>query len=73
MLDQSPTKSLSRFMLLLFICFNACGSLQGLPQVLLCRVHFLKEMLLLPSLSSGDEKVISGLACLFSEVGQAVC
>ncbi|TYK28317.1 transportin-3 isoform X2 [Cucumis melo var. makuwa] len=45
---------------------------QGLPQVLLCRVHFLKEMLLLPSLSTGDEKVISGLACLFSEVGQAV-
>lgn len=44
---------------------------EGLPQVLLCRVHFLKEMLLFPSLSSGDEKVISGLACLFSEVGQA--
>uniref|UniRef100_A0A0A0LAK7 Exportin-1/Importin-beta-like domain-containing protein n=1 Tax=Cucumis sativus TaxID=3659 RepID=A0A0A0LAK7_CUCSA len=44
---------------------------EGLPQVLLCRVHFLKEMLLLPSLSTGDEKVIGGLACLFSEVGQA--
>ncbi|XP_022148144.1 transportin-3 isoform X2 [Momordica charantia] len=44
---------------------------EGLPQVLLCRVHFLKEMLLLPSLGSGDEKVIGGLACLFSEVGQA--
>ncbi|XP_038891351.1 transportin-3 [Benincasa hispida] len=44
---------------------------EGLPQVLLCRVHFLKEMLLLPSLSSGDEKIIGGLACLFSEVGQA--
>lgn len=45
---------------------------QGLPQVLLCRVHFLKEVLLLPALSSGDEKVIGGLACLMSEIGQAV-
>lgn len=69
---DSAAKHLSGFMMLLFICFNVCGSLQGLPQVLLCRVHFLKEMLLLPSLGSGDEKVIGGLACLFSEVGQAV-
>ncbi|KAB1211378.1 Transportin-3 [Morella rubra] len=46
-------------------------SLLGLPQVLLCRVHFLKEVLLLPALSTGDEKVIGGLACLLSEIGQA--
>ncbi|XP_020533475.2 transportin MOS14 isoform X2 [Jatropha curcas] len=43
----------------------------GLPQVLLCRVHFLKEVLLLPALNNGDEKIISGLACLMSEIGQA--
>uniref|UniRef100_A0A2P2LXC2 Exportin-1/Importin-beta-like domain-containing protein n=1 Tax=Rhizophora mucronata TaxID=61149 RepID=A0A2P2LXC2_RHIMU len=42
-----------------------------MPQVLLCRIHFLKEMLLLPALGNRDEKVISGLACLLSEIGQA--
>lgn len=47
--------------------------LQGLPQVLLFRVQFLKEALLLPALTNGDEKVIGGLACLMSEIGQAVC
>ncbi|XP_016733459.1 uncharacterized protein [Gossypium hirsutum] len=44
---------------------------EGLPQVLLCRVPFLKEMLLLPALTGGDVKVIGGLACLMSEIGQA--
>nr|KJB22455.1 hypothetical protein B456_004G047900 [Gossypium raimondii]KJB22457.1 hypothetical protein B456_004G047900 [Gossypium raimondii] len=44
---------------------------EGLPQVLLCRVPFLKEMLLLPALTGGDVKVIAGLACLMSEIGQA--
>ncbi|TQD84323.1 hypothetical protein C1H46_030104 [Malus baccata] len=44
---------------------------EGLPHVLLCRVHFLKEVLLLPALSNGDEKVVGGLACLLSEIGQA--
>ncbi|GMJ01364.1 hypothetical protein like AT1G12930 [Hibiscus trionum] len=44
---------------------------EGLPQVLLCRVPFLKEMLLLPALTGGDLKVIAGLACLMSEIGQA--
>ncbi|CAL5325533.1 unnamed protein product [Camellia sinensis] len=44
---------------------------EGLPQVLLCRVGFLKEVLLLPALTNGDEKVIGGLACLMSEIGQA--
>ncbi|XP_058003753.1 transportin MOS14 isoform X2 [Hevea brasiliensis] len=44
---------------------------EGLPQILLCRVHFLKETLLLPALSNRNEKVISGLACLMSEIGQA--
>ncbi|KAF9669428.1 hypothetical protein SADUNF_Sadunf14G0106600 [Salix dunnii] len=43
----------------------------GLPQVLLPRVHFLKEVLLISALSSRDEKVISGLSCLMSEIGQA--
>lgn len=53
------------------LCFVI--GLQGLPQVLLFRVQFLKEALLLPALSNRDEKVISGLACLMSEIGQAVC
>ncbi|KAF6134047.1 hypothetical protein GIB67_038338 [Kingdonia uniflora] len=44
---------------------------EGLPQVLLYRVQFLKEVLLLPALASGDEKLIGGLACLMSEIGQA--
>ncbi|XVF20438.1 hypothetical protein REPUB_Repub12eG0000700 [Reevesia pubescens] len=44
---------------------------EGLPQVLLCRVPFLREMLLLPALTGGDEKVVAGLACLMSEIGQA--
>ncbi|XP_050380525.1 transportin MOS14 [Argentina anserina] len=44
---------------------------EGLPQVLLCRVHFIKEILLLPALNNGDEKIVGGLACLLSEIGQA--
>uniref|UniRef100_A0A5B7BA30 Putative importin-13 isoform X2 n=1 Tax=Davidia involucrata TaxID=16924 RepID=A0A5B7BA30_DAVIN len=44
---------------------------EGLPQVLLFRVGFLKEVLLMPALANGDEKVIGGLACLMSEIGQA--
>ncbi|KAL6994562.1 hypothetical protein U1Q18_012664, partial [Sarracenia purpurea var. burkii] len=43
---------------------------EGLPQILLCRIGFLK-VLLLPALTNGDEKVIGGLACLMSEIGQA--
>ncbi|XP_071723480.1 uncharacterized protein, partial [Rutidosis leptorrhynchoides] len=44
---------------------------EGLPQVLLCRVHFIKEILLLPAINNRDEKVIAGLALLMSEIGQA--
>ncbi|XP_042008128.1 transportin MOS14-like isoform X1 [Salvia splendens] len=44
---------------------------EGLPQVLLCRIGFLKEALLFPALKSGDKKVIGGLASLMSEIGQA--
>lgn len=44
---------------------------EGLPQVLLFRIQYLKEILL-PALRNGDEKVICGLACLMSEIGQAV-
>ncbi|XP_061372363.1 transportin MOS14 isoform X2 [Gastrolobium bilobum] len=44
---------------------------EGVPQILLCRVHYLKEALLLPALNRGDLKVIGGLACLLSEIGQA--
>ncbi|CAA0824590.1 ARM repeat superfamily protein [Striga hermonthica] len=44
---------------------------EGVPQLLLCRIGFLKEVLLFPALKSGNEKVIAGLACLMSEIGQA--
>ncbi|KAL4567970.1 hypothetical protein LXL04_023567 [Taraxacum kok-saghyz] len=44
--------------------------LQGLPQVLLLKVGFLKDVLL-RAFTTRDEKVISGLACLMSEIGQA--
>ncbi|XP_057718878.1 transportin MOS14 isoform X1 [Arachis stenosperma] len=44
---------------------------EGVPQGLLCRVHYLKEVLLLPALTRGDMKIIGGLACLLSEIGQA--
>lgn len=44
---------------------------EGLPQVLLFRIQYLKEILLLPALANRDEKVIGGLACLMSEIGQA--
>ncbi|XP_028553838.1 uncharacterized protein LOC110092572 isoform X2 [Dendrobium catenatum] len=44
---------------------------EGLPQVLLSRIPYLKEILLIPALNSRDEKVIGGFACLLSEVGQA--
>nr|XP_029122254.1 transportin MOS14 isoform X3 [Elaeis guineensis] len=44
---------------------------EGLPQVLLFRIQYLKEILLLPALLNRDEKVIGGLAGLLSEIGQA--
>ncbi|XP_075515265.1 transportin MOS14 isoform X1 [Primulina tabacum] len=44
---------------------------EGIPEFLLHRIGFFKEALLLPALKSGDEKVIGGLACLLSEIGQA--
>ncbi|XP_073296001.1 uncharacterized protein [Primulina huaijiensis] len=44
---------------------------EGIPEFLLLRIGFFKEALLLPALKSGDEKVIGGLACLLSEIGQA--
>ncbi|XP_057982935.1 transportin MOS14 isoform X2 [Malania oleifera] len=44
---------------------------EGLPQVLLCRIQYIKEVLLLPAITNHEGKVISGLACLMSEIGQA--
>lgn len=44
---------------------------EGLPQVLLFRIQYLKEILLRPALANRDEKTIGGLACLMSEIGQA--
>ncbi|KAL9231542.1 hypothetical protein vseg_006761 [Gypsophila vaccaria] len=44
---------------------------EELPQVLLSRVQYLKDVLLLPALTNADEKIVSGLACLMSEIGQA--
>ncbi|KAI4350398.1 hypothetical protein L6164_004856 [Bauhinia variegata] len=61
----------SSFDLAIEVLVELVSRYEGLPQVLLCRVHYLKEVLLLPALSRGDEKVIGGLACLMSEIGQA--
>lgn len=44
---------------------------EGLPQVLLPRMLNLKDGLLLPALAAGEENVISGVATLMSELGQA--
>eukprot|EP01018_Ginkgo_biloba_P017529 Gb_23906 [translate_table: standard] len=44
---------------------------EGLPQALLSRVQSFKDGLLLPALTCGNEKMISGLACLMAEIGQA--
>ncbi|KAJ3671776.1 hypothetical protein LUZ60_007855 [Juncus effusus] len=44
---------------------------EGLPEIFLYRVQYIKEYILVPALISKDEKVIRGLAYLFSEIGQA--
>ncbi|KAG6660061.1 transportin MOS14 [Carya illinoinensis] len=67
----SSLQVLSSFDLAIEVLIELVSRHEGLPQALLCRVHFLKEVLLLPALSKGDEKVIGGLACLLSEIGQA--
>ncbi|XP_011033717.1 PREDICTED: importin-13 isoform X3 [Populus euphratica] len=61
----------SSFDLAIEVLVELASRHEGLPQVLLSRVHFLKEVLLISALSSRDEKVISGLSCLMSEIGQA--
>ncbi|KAL3813945.1 hypothetical protein ACJIZ3_015213 [Penstemon smallii] len=61
----------SSFDLAIEVLVDLVSRHEGLPQVLLCRIGFLKEALLLPALKNGDEKVIGGLACLMSEIGQA--
>ncbi|KAJ6329266.1 hypothetical protein OIU77_010861 [Salix suchowensis] len=61
----------SSFDLAIEVLVELASRHEGLPQVLLPRVHFLKEVLLISALSSRDEKVISGLSCLMSEIGQA--
>lgn len=45
---------------------------QGLPQVLLPRMLNVKDVLLIPALAAGDESIISGVASLMAELGQAV-
>lgn len=45
---------------------------QGLPQVLLPRMLNVKDVLLIPALAAGDESIISGIASLMAELGQAV-
>ncbi|WZY97575.1 hypothetical protein YC2023_069904 [Brassica napus] len=44
---------------------------EDLPQVLLYKVQLLRDTLLKPALLNADFKVVSGLACLMSEIGQA--
>lgn len=46
--------------------------MQGLPLVLLPRMLNVKDGLLLPALAAGEENVISGVATLMAELGQAV-
>ncbi|CAI9111638.1 OLC1v1011901C1 [Oldenlandia corymbosa var. corymbosa] len=65
-LQASSAFDLAIEVLVEFICRH-----EGLPQALLSRIGFLREVLLLPALSSRDEKVITGIACLLSEIGQA--
>lgn len=60
----------SSFDLAIEVLIELVGRHEGLPQVLICKVGFLKDVLL-RAFSGGDEKVISGLACLMSEIGQA--
>lgn len=62
---------LSSFDLAIEVLVELVSRHEGLSQVLLGRLQFLKDMLLLPALTKGDEKVIGGLACLLSEIGQA--
>ncbi|CAN7064189.1 unnamed protein product [Brassica oleracea var. botrytis] len=44
---------------------------EDLPRVLLYKVQLLRDTLLKPALINADPKVVSGLACLMSEIGQA--
>ncbi|CAH8382526.1 unnamed protein product [Eruca vesicaria subsp. sativa] len=44
---------------------------EDLPRVLLYKVQLLRDTLLKPALINADLKVVSGLACLMSEIGQA--
>ncbi|KAL0732764.1 hypothetical protein Bca4012_008973 [Brassica carinata] len=44
---------------------------EDLPRVLLYKVQLLRDTLLKPALINDDPKVVSGLACLMSEIGQA--
>jgi hypothetical protein len=55
-----------------FLALTFFFFLQDLPQVLLYKVQFLRDTLLKPALINADLKIISGLACLMSEIGQAV-
>lgn len=61
----------SSFGLAIEILVELLSRHEGLPQVLLCRIGYIKDILLLPALNNGDETVISGLACLMSEIGHA--
>uniref|UniRef100_A0A0D3C9H7 Uncharacterized protein n=1 Tax=Brassica oleracea var. oleracea TaxID=109376 RepID=A0A0D3C9H7_BRAOL len=71
-LDVSPRFHRARSHPLLNYVFNALQgttfdlAIEDLPQVLLYKVQLLKDTLL-----NADFKVVSGLACLMSEIGQA--
>ncbi|CAN0876030.1 Transportin MOS14 [Linum grandiflorum] len=61
----------SSFDLAIEVLIELASRYEGLQQILLYRIQFLKEVLLLSAINNRDEKVISGLACLMSEIGQA--
>nr|XP_043606998.1 transportin MOS14 isoform X2 [Erigeron canadensis] len=60
----------SSFDLATEVLIELVGRHEGLPQVLICKVGFIKDVLR-QAFNGRDEKVISGLACLMSEIGQA--
>uniref|UniRef100_A0A1D1XES3 Transportin-3 n=1 Tax=Anthurium amnicola TaxID=1678845 RepID=A0A1D1XES3_9ARAE len=61
----------SSFDVAIEVLIELVSRFEGIPQVLLSRIQYLKDILLLPAVKTRDEKVISGLACLMAEIGQA--
>ncbi|KAL8463212.1 hypothetical protein ACS0TY_034015 [Phlomoides rotata] len=71
-LEETKAKCPFNFVLLMrFMVDSQLNTIKSQKFILLRQIGFLKEALLLTALKSGDEKVIGGLTCLMSEIGQA--